>query len=299
MIKVSARNGISGEEVTEFMFPSSLKEIGLNRYVDFFCEVRRMSYSNPYLHMANAVAAWAGISQSDVTSLAIKGEGMEKLYAYAMKCASGWKPSVIDSDGGISFEHKGETFHIKNHLRPEADMTVAEAIEAFETVRIYGEVIEKAATVTELALSYDGTEGSRRLLMNAIPDKTMEPGDTNAIIQKYGDPDGNGTYSRYLLLLAIFARRAGETLPVGEIERKQFLADRAVFFEGVDANSALCADFFLHSMFTASGKTPVFTGSLIRQHIEAVVEMSVQRGKHTIVPSRHKRKSSKRRVGGR
>lgn len=300
MIKITAKAW--GEDKV-LLFPDGPKELPLNRYIDFFAHTRRINYDNPVSSMAAAVASFAGIEVSAMDGIQAGDGGIRQLYAYALKQLQKWQPASMDyTEKRIPFEYNGETFYLVNPLLPESDYTVAEAVEAFETVRLYTDAIKKSETVTELAIGLqyapEDVEMRKRLLA-AIPDKAANLDDTWGIIAKYGDPDGNKSFTRYIKLIAIFARKEGEHLPATELKRKEFISERTKYFQGIDSKTALDVDFFLLNMSRASKQTTACIGSLIRPLIELVVETNVRNGKHLIERSKIRKKYSIKRDGGR
>lgn len=300
MIKITSKAW--GQDF-ELHFPDGPAELPLNRYIDFFAHTRKINYENPFQNMAAAVASFAGVDVSELAGVSAGEGGIKQLYAYALKQLQKWQPEQVDYfEKRIAFEYKGESFYLLNPLLPESDYTVAEAVEAFETVRIYTDAIKKTETVTELAIGVQYApedEALRKRLYALIPDKTADLDKTWEIISKYGDPDGNNQYSRYVKLVAIFARKEGEFLPATELKRKEFISERMKYFQGIDTKTALDVDFFLLNMFTRSAQTVACIGSLIRPLIEVVVETNLRNGKHTTGQSKTKKKYSIKRDGGR
>ena len=300
MIKVTSKAW--GQDF-ELLFPDGPAELPLNRYIDFFAHTRKINYENPVQNMAAAVAAFAGVGLEQLDGIQAGEGGIKQLYAFALKQIQKWQPLTMDyTEKQIPFTYKGEKYFLVNPLLPESDYTVAEAVEAFETVRLYSDAIKKSETVTELAIGLQyapDDEDLQKRLLAAIPDKGADLNDTWAIIHKYGDPDGNKPYSRYIKLIAIFARKEGEKLPATELKRKEFIAERMKLFQGIDTKTALDVDFFLLNMFNRSSQTVACIGSLIRPLIEVVVEMSVKSAKRTTGRSKPKKRYSIKRDGGR
>ena len=301
MIKISAKTGGESAPEVVLLFPDGPNELPLNRYIDFFAAVRRMQWANPYQEMSLAIAAFAGCEVDQISTITMGEGALRKLYAFALQQLQKWVPTNQKSME-VHFTHKDERYTVKDFLRPESDLTVAEAVEAFETIRSYGTAIEKSATVTDLAVaySYDAeNEDLKKRLQAAIPDKAIDPGETAEIVTKYGDPDGSLAYSRYLKLIAIFARKDGEVLPGNDLERKAFISDRMRTFDGLDTKTALDIDFFLHNTFKQCGRTPLCIGSLHLPLLEGAVEMSVVNARHFPALSKRKKKSLTKRVGER
>ena len=291
MIKITSKAW--GDEV-ELQFPDGPSELPLNRYIDFFAHTRKMAYENPIQNMAAAVACFAGIDEAEMRGINAGEAGIKQLFSFALKQVQKWQPERMDyNEKRIEFKVKGESFYLINPFLPESDYNVAEAVEAFETLRLYESAIKKSETVTELAigLQFDpDNEDLKKRLLAAIPDKTVDVNDTWTVIQKYGDPDGNKAYTRYVKLIAIFARKENEFLPTNEMKRRAFIADRTKLFQSVDAKTALDVDFFLLSMFTNYKQTVACIGSLVRPLLELVVEMNVRNVKRTIGRSKPKKK---------
>jgi len=300
MIRITSKAW--GQDV-EFHYPDGPSELPLNRYIDFFAHVRKINYENPFANMAAAVATFAGVDVSEMDKVQAGEGGIKQLFSYALKQLAKWQPEAFDyTEKRVKFTYKGEAFYLLNPLLPESDYTVAEAIEAFETVRLYGDSIKKSETITELAigLQYDpDSEELKKRLYALLPDKTVSVESPWEIIAKFGDPDGSKSFTRYIKLISIFARKEGESLPTGEIQRKKFIADRMKHFEAIDTKTALDVDFFLLSMFRASKQTVACIGSLTRPLLEVVVEMNVRSAKHSTAQSNSKKRHSIKRVGGR
>lgn len=300
MIRITSKAW--GEDV-ELNYPDGPAELPLNRYIDFFAHVRKINYENPFANMAAAVATFAGVDVSALDKVQAGEGGIKQLFSYALKQLAKWQPDVSDYDEKrVSFTYKGETFYLLNPLLPESDYTVAEAVEAFETVRLYGDAIKKSETITELAigLQYDPENDElKKRLYALLPDKTVSVESPWEIIHKFGDPDGSKSFTRYIKLISIFARKEGESLPTGEIQRKQFISDRMKHFEAIDTKTALDVDFFLLNTFRASKQTVACIGSLTRPLLEVVVEMNVRSAKHSTGQSKTKKRHSIRPVGGR
>ena len=300
MIKITSKAW--GQDM-ELLFPDGPAELPLNRYIDFFAHTRKINYENPIANMSAAVAAFAGVEKSKLEGIQAGEGGLKQLYAYALKQLQKWQPEQMDYTAKrIQFTYKGELFYLVNPLLSENDYTTAEAIEAFETVRLYTDVIKKSETVTELAIGVHYAPEDmelRKRLLAAIPDKGVDLNDTWGIINKYGDPDGNKPYSRYVKLVAIFARKDGEMLPENELKRRAFISERMKFFEAIDTKTALDVDFFLLNMFRASNQTTACIGSLIRPLLEVVVEMSVRNAKRSTGLSKTKKRFLTKPGGGR
>lgn len=121
----------------------------------------------------------------------------------------------------ISFEWKGETFHVKPVTRDRMtgrelppDLSTQEAVEVLELRR-------KAAAMFE---------------------------------SKKFDPK-NIKWELLHRQLAILALKAGEGLPEDDLEFERFASDRAAHFIGIDADTALRVDFFLGGSLTLLNPT--------------------------------------------
>ncbi len=304
MIKISAKNKAGGV-AAELEMPGGLDELPLNRYIDFFAHTKRAMYRNPVQEMAAALAAFCGVDVQEIYGIAADGEGgLRQLYAFALDRMHNWGPAATGANGGMVFEHEGQVFEVRDFLAPQTDMTTAEAIEALEVVRLFGDEIDKRATLTEAAIDALASPGDKEkaaALAAAAPKGADISGERAIIdlIAAHGDEDGNFAFTRFVKIVAIFARKPGETLPPSEAERAAFIEKRMLAFQGISAKTALEVDFFLQTMFARSGMTPPCIGSLTRPLLEAVAETKLRRGRHIKAASGRKNRSSKKPGGAR
>jgi len=301
----------AGEDVCEIRLPANASELPLSRYVSFLNEAAKMKLQgkNIVVTMARAVAEFAG-QPFDVMLMAKFGaewtnneagiDGIRALYGWCIDTIGKYK-GELRIDATHSFQYKGEKFEIPTLVLKAIggtilpDIETGEAIEAFEVIRTFGESIEKSATVQECIAGIrnqgDDTEKYVKRVRELVPelrgielvgateDQYME------ILQQHGDEDGNLTFSRYLYMMAILCRKPGEKLPVKHAEKKNFINERAAFFQEIDTKTALDVDFFLLSILSALKANHQTVGSLIRLGFEAAVETKRLKGKLITGPS--------------
>lgn len=289
-----------GETVCEISLPRNPSELSLVRYVSFLIEVAKIDLpgKNVVAVMAKAVSEFSGVDigtifraklGEDWTGENEAIEGIKTLYGWCVHTIGQYK-GVLRGEQDHTFDVGGELFNIPvirvqqigGTILP--DIVVAEAIEAFETVRAFSEHVEKGANVREcVAMLQTLTDSTDKLpymkrLRALVPETEsvdLENSDYDyfqELLSTHGDEDGNYTYSRYLTMMAILCRKEGEKLPVNESERRKFIAERSAFFQGIDAKTAMDVDFFLLNIFSDLNKTHHVIGSLIRPVIGAVVE---------------------------
>jgi hypothetical protein len=61
------------------------------------------------------------------------------------------------------------------------------------------------------------------------------------------DPNGSELYTKYVVTVAILARKPGELLPEGPAALKRFIEDRTEFFQDIDLVTAYDIGFFLRN----------------------------------------------------
>jgi hypothetical protein len=127
------------------------------------------------------------------------------------------KPSV-----DFSFEWKGETYYLKES----------------QTDKFTGATLPPDWTVQEAVEVLDLRRKANKLMeLNKAPKKNIQ----FELLHKQ---------------LALLALKAGEELPVNELEFERFVSERAAHFVGIDAEIALQVDFFL------SGALGLFNNTL-------------------------------------
>jgi hypothetical protein len=94
--------------------------------------------------------------------------------------------------------------------------------------------------------------GISEVLPNLTVIESIEALEANRAFEMLVEDDETGSqaFAKYLRLLAILCRKDGEALPTDDVERENFILDRANHFGGVDgevisAGAAIDTDFFL------------------------------------------------------
>lgn len=310
MIKAQMKDP-KGNVVCEITLPATPSELPLANYVSFLTEAAKYGIPGQNLIrvMAKAVAEFSGQPIETILSAQLGDgwqdsdapvEGIAAMYGWCMNVIGKWQGNFREY-GNFEFQHKGQTFHIPT-ITTQAiggaslpDIDVNEAIEAFETVRMFSDRIQAGATVREcvsvLQMVFDEKkrESYEKQLMTLIPEsKSMDLKDFDVletILEKHGDQDGNMSYSRYLMMMAIICRKPGEKLPENEKAKRAFINERAILFQDIDTQTALDVDFFLQITFKAYGMTLPVIGSLIRPALGHVVEMKSWKGRLIPGPS--------------
>ena len=267
--------------------PADLTELPLNRLIDFQVEAREFDNpdANVYAIMAKAVSAFTGYPLAEIIEAEVGDysdadlmEGVEAaltgLFGYCSNLCANAKGRIRDTENA-SFVYMGRTFKIpvirQLMLTGEfqlAPLSVIETVEALEINRL-----------AELKVKGQGdpTGALRKSIMDAANAEIADPEMSNKEkarilgeaerraeyeIEKAGDPDGSLMYSRYLRLLAVLCREENEKLPFDDAERQAWISERMVFFQHIDAQTALDVDFFLSSILQGYAKSRGVVGSL-------------------------------------
>lgn len=259
---------LKGHEDGKIVFdlPEALSEVRLNRYIDFLTENEAIGNEeeNQILAMAKSVGAFLGV-ELDVLLAAqlgnvfeVNSKSLEKslysVYGYIAKLVGECSPE-LRSQESATFEYKGEEFSIPLILQQAIagdvllpDVEVVEAVEAAEVQRVTFQSLKKLEITPETR-----------------------------------DQRGSLYYSMYLRLLAVLLRREGERLPIAEAERERWINDRAVFFQDIDAATALDLDFFLRGILRNSETNLQCVGFLSLQSLGLLAAISLKKGKHSPV----------------
>lgn len=257
--------------------PETLGEVRLNRYIDFLTENEAIGNpdENQILALAKCVGAFLGIDLpellraevGDVFQKEYKGldGGLSSLYGYIGKLVGASKPELRSQESAF-FSYKGQRFQIpfiaQQAIAGDVLLPDIEVVEAIEAAEI------------------------QRVTYQSLKTIVVEPATR--------DQRGGLYYSMYLRLLAVLARKEGDRLPTLEAERERWINDRAVFFQEIDAETALDLDFFLRGILTSSGENPLCVGFLSLRSLDLKVAISLKRGRHS-----HGRKTKMRRFSKR
>lgn len=285
----------AGEPVCDIELPTTPAELPLARYVSFMNEVAKMQLkgANIVMVMARAVAEFSGKPLDEIL-LAHFGpeyasnesaiDGIRALYGWCIETIGSYR-GVLRNKKDCEFKHHGQTYFIPTLVLKSMggnilpDIETAEAVEAFEVVRLFGNSIEQAASVqecvAEIRSSGEEREACIKRLRALVPElaganfDAMTDEQYAEILERHGDDNGNFVFSRYLHMMAILCRKPGEKLPWKPAERKRFINERAAEFQDIDTATGLDIDFFLLSTLAALKKNHRTVGSLSLRALEA------------------------------
>lgn len=158
MIDIKLKDS-DGGILAQFDFPASIGEMRLAQYIDFLVALRdfRKEGANEVAVMARAVATFSGIDPVEIIQARVGGDYEQaaldneptiySLYSYLLRLIEVHKPRIRTIDEAI-FQYKGETFQIPASAKaavmnvPKKEMTVIEAVEAFEVKRRVGDAMK-------------------------------------------------------------------------------------------------------------------------------------------------------------
>lgn len=316
----------AGDPVCDITLPENPAELPLARYVSFMAEVAKIPLpgTNVVFVMAKAVAEFSG-QPLDVILTAKFGdewkqnnsaiEGIRALYGWCVEAIGKYKGQPR-TEADHRFKIGKQDYEIPLILmkavggRMLPDIETGEAVEALEIIRTFGNSIATSSSVRVCVAGIQTTEGEEqekyiKRLWELVPElkstdlKNATDDGMRQILADHGDEEGSLEFSRYLYMMAILCRKPGEKLPWKHAERKDFIARRAAEFQGIDTQTALDVDFFLHSILNALKRNQPIAGSLILPAIEAVVETRKLNDRRTRRLLSTKKPSLKGLVGGR
>lgn len=309
-----------GSLIAEIPLPRSAAEISLAKYVSFLSEMRKfeLENANPVQIMAQAVSEITGVELAGILQAKI-GEtwaadsqldgGVRSLYGWCVNAVSNYRGEARSAKN-FEFEYKGDKYKIPYIVAAELagglpvlpEIETGEAIEAFETMRGFQQQIKDAGD----------PKRERRKRIEHLKAEIAKRGDADGQMLKEirrleaeididGDPNGNLVFAQYLRLVAILAKKDGESLPANDGDRERWIQARMMHLQEIDTKTALDVDFFLSGLLTLSKKTHPVIGSLILPLFDlAAANLSRQQPKerHTTGQLRIKKKSRKESVGG-
>ncbi len=251
MIEVDLKDR-TGKIVATFDVPGMAEEIQLNQYIDFLVTLRetREEGANEPAVIARALAHVIGCDiaelrrvnyghpiEYDFAAEEVVGTTLG-LYAWILKVIGEHKPR-IRSSGEASFVHKQVRYSIPyGAIQGALEASQYSPLNTIEAIEAY-EV--------------------KRL--------------TTESIASTGDGDGSKWFSQYIRLLAVFARKEGEEIPLDDLERSNFLALRAAELQDICLPVALDIDFFLTSGLLRSNRQPGLIGSLTLPTLTTLLEV--------------------------
>lgn len=218
-----------GETIAEFDVPATLYEVPLNRYVDFLIEVGNSTPENYLPQHAKAVSAFYGVDLSDVFNGVYQTEQEKETFELnTVAQLHGYAANLIDT-----------------HLR----MIAATPVISTTTPHFY--FLEQRYNIPLISTKVLAS-GISEVLPNLTVIESIEALEANRAFELLVEDDETGSqaFAKYLRLLAILCRKDGEVLPTDDVERENFILDRANHFGGIDgevisAGAAIDTDFFL------------------------------------------------------
>ena len=309
----------TGEVIATIPLPTSPADLSLVQYISFLNELKKLQLpdANPMQVMAQAVGELTGIAVGDILKARVGEQwsadkqldgGIRSLYGWCVNAITNYRGEARRADN-FTFEYKGEVYRIPYIVASELagglpvlpEVETGEAVEAYETMRLFqqqvkdlgdpGKVRTKRIAQLKEAITKQGDASGA--LMREM--QVLE-----AEIEIEGDPNGNLVYAQYLRLIAILARKEGETLPANDGDRERWIQARMVHLQEIDCKTALDVDFFLIGLLTLSNQThPVISSLIVPLFALAAATQSRQQqsGRHTTGPLPTKKKSKKGLVG--
>jgi len=266
----------NGDLIASFDLPENLSEVPLNRYIDFITEMAKAEPDDIVLASARAVSFFFGLDIMEVIHAAFDMNDNDTKESSVNTVAHlyGYAASLIDQELQIIYAN------------PPVNILSPFFVFSGETYNI-PDIVPKV-----LASSED-------ILPNLSVIEVIEAAEIRRVCQQLtdenGDLDGSLVFTKYLSMLAVIARKDGEFLPIDEVDRRQFIANRVRCFGGdsgimIDTKTALSVDFFLtaFSLQYANGHSaPTF---LFLQSLATVKAV------HPISPSHLPKPKAKRKT---
>lgn len=311
------RKGPGGATVIEFDIPSTLKELPLNRFIDFLVECRKMDEDadNAAEYVCKAVQAFTGFPIADVIyaefeSYSADGilDSVSRIFSYALGLIGNAKGSLMTAQNAV-FKYKDEEYRIPVILQQAiAGEVILPGLSTIEVIEV-AEVHRFKKQVTENRGDPDGK--LRKKIRGMFEESVKEFGDPEGKIakrqagfeanelEKAGDPDGSLLFTTYLKTLAILSRKEGESLPVNDADREAWIQNRASHFSEIDAGTALDIDFFLTSFLPNYEAGRLVAGFLRGQSFAATAATLLKKGKRSTGRKDTAKKSLRRSAGDR
>lgn len=275
-----------GRQFATINLPTSLRQVPLNRFINFLVECRNFGddTKNQFVIMARAISDFcdhplaemieAELGDGDIVAL---DGSLRGIFGHISNLVYKAKGGLVTKDDA-RFEYQGEVYQIpvimQQALAGEYQLPALSVIETIEVAEVERFKIQKTQmtgdpngalrkSIMDLANAEAGYLDERDPRRFGI----LKAGEqlANAEVEKAGDPNGSLLYSKYLKMLAIICRKDGEQLPFDDAEREAWINERAMHFKGIDAQTALDIDFFLTSILQNSGQSHNVVGFLSRQ----------------------------------
>lgn len=294
-----------GGVLAELDLPSSLRQVPLNRFIDFLVECRAMDDEdqNQLVLMARAISGFcdyplieiieAEIGDVYAPNLVNLDGSIRGIFGYIAGLVERAEGEILNPDTA-GFTFKGDQYKIPVILQQQLvgefelpSMAVIDVIEAAEIQRFKlnktkqvgdpdGRIRQQIMTVANHEMAQLPEKDPARLIIAQSAEKVIA-----LETERAGDPSGSLLYSMYLKMLAVIARREDEQMPFDDGERETWINDRAHHFKGIDAQTALNADFFLTSILPISNVVHPVIGFLSRQSFAVVAAIRLRNKKRT------------------
>lgn len=294
-----------GGDLAEMMVPRTLRQVPLNRFIDFLIECRALNDpgQNQLMTMAKAISGFCDFPLAeileaeigDVYAPEIRGldKSLRSIFGYIAHTVHSAQGNFIDPENAF-FVHKGQKYVIptitQQALAGEFNlpfMSVIEVIEASEVQRFKmnktkqvgdpeGRIRKKIIDLANEQIAPLKEDDPRRLVVLKSAETVA-----NSEIERAGDPNGSLLYTMYMKTLAVISRKEGEQLPFDDAEREAWINDRAMEFRGISAQTALDVDFFLSSILNIYENDHPAIGFLTRQTLQllAAIRLSSKKSK--------------------
>ena len=186
---------------------------------------------------ALAIAEFFGVKTKDIlfrgrNSLAVD-EAIDLVFDIIVETLSQYSPKRYDEGEPFEFTHHGEKYIVRS-VDTERDLTMEELVESLE--------VERALSIFRTANK---------------PSKSSKPNSQNSGAKAPKKNESSDIFfTEAVSLLAILARKEGETLPDGDSDVEKLIANRKELF--MDVHFAVGVDmvFFFAGIMTKLGNQP-------------------------------------------
>jgi len=231
-------------QIGTISFPEKIEEVSLNDYCEF------MSQVIPFQKWLSELP-----ENTNLLTPQIQWQYIQKM----IKCLSAFSGEDFGAFYGVELGDYIE--HINSFVNSDKSATVDLQATADSLFRIYelcwyvmagykGQYFSQDYTFTYKGEQYiiQGIQRSsltqELLPPNVTVQEALEVLDLKRKIDASDMPLENKLFGKFLRVMGAIARKEGEQLPVGDIECKRFIEERATHFQDIDAKTALDIDCF-------------------------------------------------------
>lgn len=236
---------LKGELIAEINLPENMGEVKLSQYVNFLKAMETAEEGKNYIpNVLEALSEFYDIDLHELAQAKFSNsskfiDSVMPLYQWTSKLIQDYQPRLRKGED-LKIKYRGVEFICRG-------VSISGKFDDLTTMEAY-ECLE-----------------AQRLFRQAEEESQ--------------DPNGNLMYSHFLKIVATLCRKEGENLPLGDVERDNFLSERIAFFKDIDAATALDIDFFLSSLLPGSDQYPKTIGFLSRQSLKLVSETKFRKQK--------------------